>query len=287
MATPKKRSSPPPTPQPSTRRSNAGVIMITAVVAAVVVIGLVVALVVGGDDDDDSGGDGGVASTLALTPNGVAICNADERTDDTAPVDTASAEGDDLAPFPDDEIFKPVVVVGDPLPEFSEEIQQGSPDTALCTPAPVVSGYDYTGNEITIDPATQGPTMVVLLAHWCPHCNREIPVLNDWRDSGDVPDELNVVGVSTGIRPDAANYPPDEWLATMDWTWPVLADADISTDDPADGADSAFRAYGGTTFPTMILVGSDGDVLARFSGEYPVDVIQGVVDDALEQDAAS
>ncbi len=165
MAT-RKKNPPPPPPSPSPRRSNAGVIVIAAVVAAVVVIGFVVALVVGGDGDD--GGNGGVASTLALTPNGVAICDADERSEETTPVETAADEGDELAPFPGDEIFKPVVVVGDPLPEFSEEIQQGSPDTALCTPAPVVSGYDYAGNEITIDPATQGPTMVVLLAHWCP-----------------------------------------------------------------------------------------------------------------------
>ena len=27
-------------------------------------------------------------------------------------------------------------------------------------------------------PATDGPMMVVFLAHWCPHCNAEIPVLN-------------------------------------------------------------------------------------------------------------
>ena len=32
--------------------------------------------------------------------------------------------------------------------------------------------------------------MVVFLAHWCPHCNAEIPVLNEWRDSGEIPDGL-------------------------------------------------------------------------------------------------
>ena len=56
--------------------------------------------------------------------------------------------------------------------------------------------------------------MVVLLAHWCPHCNAEIPVLNEWRDSGEIPDGLNIVGVSTGASADAPNFPPDSGSST-------------------------------------------------------------------------
>lgn len=260
----------PKRPQPN--RSNNGLIVILAVAGIVVVLGIVAAILLAGgaDDDDDA------APSASLTPSGVAICDADAGagTTDTTPDDDVT-----LAPFPDDDIFKPVSVVGDVLPDFSAEVQSGeAPDLALCEKAPVISGYDYTGDEITIDPANRGSTLVVLLAHWCPHCNREVPVLNEWRDSGNVPDDLNVVGVSTGIRPEQVNYPPDEWLTAMDWTWPVLADTDVST---------ALRAYGGTTFPTMVLIGSDGRVLARFSGEFPVDVIQQIVDDGLAQDAAN
>ena len=70
-----------------------------------------------------------------------------------------------------------------------------------------MSGADYDGQPITIDAAADGPTMVVLLAHWCPHCNDEIPRLNEWRDSGDVPEGLDVVGVSTGGRPGERELP--------------------------------------------------------------------------------
>jgi thiol-disulfide isomerase/thioredoxin len=135
-----------------------------------------------------------------------------------------------------------------------------------------VSGYDYTGNPITIDATTSGPTLVVVLAHWCPHCAREIPVLNAWHDSGDVPAGLQVVGLSTAIDANAQNYPPDQWLAAVNWRWRVLAD---------DQQRAALTAFGGTSFPTMIFVGPDGLVRWRISGEYPVEEIQERVDAAM------
>jgi cytochrome c biogenesis protein CcmG, thiol:disulfide interchange protein DsbE len=177
------------------------------------------------------------------------------------------------------EPFRPVSVAGDPLPEFTPEMRAGEvDDTAVGQQVPVVSGVDYAGNEITVDPATDGPTMIVLLAHWCPHCNAEIPVLNDWRDSGDIPDGLNIVGVSTGVEPDAPNFPPDEWLEDRDWQWPVLAD-----DRPPDAESPApaMAAYGGTSYPTLVLVDGDGAVVQRLSGELPIDVIQPLVDDLV------
>ena len=124
------------------------------------------------------------------------------------------------------DMYRPVTSTARRWPQFTAEIRRSGRSTIRRSGSavPVVSGVDYDGNEITIDPATDGPTMVVLLAHWCPHCNDEIPVLNEWRDSGEIPEDLNIVGVSTGVSSDAPNYPPDEWLVEMDWQWPVLAD---------------------------------------------------------------
>src|SRR5690606_6556929 len=138
----------------------------------------------GGGDDDD-------VAQHPVTQNGVAICDAAD------PSDTAAADGadepDPLAPFPADDLLKPVRVIGDPLPASGGPTAGDDVDEALCRDAPIVEGYDYGGDVVTIDPASDGPTMVVLLAHWCPHCNNEIPVLNAWRDSGEMPEVLNVV----------------------------------------------------------------------------------------------
>ena len=178
-----------------------------------------------------------------------------------------------------DPFHRPVSVIGDPLPELSAEIQFGGvDDPAIGLQVPVVSGVDYEGNEIAIDPASDGPTMVVLLAHWCPHCDAEIPVLDEWRDAGEIPDGLNIVGVSTGVSADAPNYPPDEWLQEMDWQWPVLAD------DRAPDADSpapAMGAYGGTSYPTFVIVDADGRVRQRLTGAVPIDDLAPIVDDLM------
>ncbi len=120
--------------------------------------------------------------------------------------------------------------------------------------------------------------MVVFLAHWCPHCNREVPLLVDWERSGDVPEGLNVVGVSTGVRSDAPNYPPDQWLRDEAWPWPVLAD-----DENSD----ALAAYGGTSFPTLVFVDGDGTVVRRISGEYPIELIQQYADELMATSAGS
>jgi thiol-disulfide isomerase/thioredoxin len=177
------------------------------------------------------------------------------------------------------DLFQPVTVDGAALPAFTEEMRTGAvDDPAVGQAVPVVSGVDYDGNEVTIDPASDGPTMVVLLAHWCPHCNAEIPVLNEWRDSGEIPENLNIVGVSTGVSSDAPNYPPDEWLTEMDWQWPVIAD-----DEPPDdnSPSPAMGAYGGTSYPTMVLIDADGLVRERLSGEVPIEVLAPLVDDLV------
>jgi thiol-disulfide isomerase/thioredoxin len=176
-------------------------------------------------------------------------------------------------------MFRPVTVEGEALAPFTEDIRVGEvDDPAVGEAVPVVSGVDYGGTAVTIDPATDGPTMVVLLAHWCPHCNNEIPVLNEWRDSGEIPDDLNIVGVSTGVSPDAPNYPPDEWLVEKDWQWPVVAD-DRAPDN--ESPPPAMGAYGGTSYPTIVLIDGDGVVRQRLSGEVPIDVLAPLVDDLV------
>ena len=69
-------------------------------------------------------------------------------------------------------------------------------------------GKDYDGNPVTITPGEDGPLMLVFLAHWCPHCNAEIPVLQEWEASGAIPEDLSIVGVSTAVVRDRPNYPP-------------------------------------------------------------------------------
>ncbi len=138
--------------------------------------------------------------------------------------------------------------------------------------APTLTGEDYAGNPVTVTPGEDGPLMLVFLAHWCPHCNAEIPVLQEWEASGAIPEDLSIVGVSTAVAPDRPNYPPGEWLTRMGWTWPVLADDDEGT---------FAEQYGVTGFPYIVFIDADGAVTGIESGEQPISRLQELADQAV------
>ena len=146
-----------------------------------------------------------------------------------------------------------------PLPESGADTETGKS-------VAVLKGYDLQGRPVTIDPAGEGKaTMVVFLAHWCPHCNREIPVLNKWSESGEVPNGLRVIGITTGSKADQANWPPSKWMTAMKWPFEVMADSE---------AQEAAAAYGVAGYPFIAFVGANGKITARTSGEVPVEQIQ-------------
>lgn len=158
--------------------------------------------------------------------------------------------------------YQPVRITGDALPVMPE----AGTDPGIGAKVPAVEGYDFSGDAVSLDVAASGkPTMVVFLAHWCPHCNREIPRILEWAATVGVPEGLRIVGVATGSRNDYPNWPPSAWLVDMGWKWEKLADT-------RDG--QVFSAYGGTSFPTMVLVAPDGTVMDRFSGEAEVSELE-------------
>lgn len=161
----------------------------------------------------------------------------------------------------------PVTVTGTPLEAFPRD----GADPAIGQTAPTLSGYTFDGSPVTVDPS-KGPVMLVYLAHWCPHCNDEIPELLAWQASGGVPDGLQVIAVTTAADPSRPNYPPSKWIVDRQWTWPVLADS--QTQDAA-------VAMGLTSFPFVVILDADGKVLTRWAGEKGADGIQQAVDAAL------
>jgi thiol-disulfide isomerase/thioredoxin len=162
----------------------------------------------------------------------------------------------------------PITVEGSPLDPFEET----SDDLALGQTAPVVSGESFDGTPLTIGGPTTNPTMVVFLAHWCPHCNDEVPELLALDAAGDLPEGLDVIGVSTAVDPNAPNYPPSDWVVEKGWEWPTIADDEELT---------AFGAFGGTSFPFIVVLDSDGAVLARRSGAAPAAETKAFLDAAL------
>lgn len=151
-----------------------------------------------------------------------------------------------------------VRVQGTPLPQFSS----AADDPAVGAKAPIVTGQRFDGTPITLQ-ANGKPTVIFFLAHWCPHCNREVPALvNEWTAHG-LPKGIQLLSVATGSDPNAPNWPPSTWLAEEKWPVPALADS--------EGFDAA-AAYGLTSYPFFVMLKPDGTVFLRNAGEWPTNL---------------
>ena len=233
-----------PPPRRGSNDQTRTLLLIAAVVAVVAVLGVVVALVVGGGDDDERRGRASVE-----------------------PVPTRCRRRAANRPAA---TFKPVRS-GD-VPTLDDPCRSDRPVSGAS------SGYDYDGNETTIDPATDGPTMVVLLAHWCPHCNAEIPVLNEWRDSGEIPDgpehrRREHWGVAGRPELPARRVARREGLAVAGARRRRPPDADSPPRRWAPTAARRTRRWCSST-PT-------GWCVERLSGEVPIDVIAPLADELV------
>jgi thiol-disulfide isomerase/thioredoxin len=199
---------------------------------------------------------GGVAAAIAAIVAVVLVVGGGSSSSSTTTSTITSNSGDAVAAAE----FQPVEAEG----EMLVQLEDPNDDPARGKIAPVVNGFGFDGAPLTIAP-TGKPMLVVFLAHWCPHCNAEIPRLIEWKDSGAMPADLGVVGVSTGARDDAPNWPPSQWVVDKAWPWPVMADNEDQ---------NAAVAFGVSGYPGLILLDGDGKVLARRSGEADIDALK-------------
>ena len=164
--------------------------------------------------------------------------------------------------------FGDVTVNGDALAPYSE----GADDSAVGMPAPEVIGEGFTGNAVTTK--TDAPQMIVFLAHWCPHCQREVPLLVEWERNGEVPAGLEVMAVATATNPTNPNFPPSEWLTREQFPalWPVMVD---------DGANTAGNAFGVSGYPFFVLTDAEGKVVFRGSGEISKEELTSIIQTTL------
>ncbi len=208
-----------------------------AVVAVVALIALVVILWPSGDDGADAAaGTGADAASNATQENA-----------------TVTISGEDLPSMVDSG-----GLLADPATDPATGLQ-----------VPTLTGQSFDESEVVIGPDSGSPMMVVFLAHWCPHCQSEVPVIQDWIDSGEVPEGLEIYSVATGQDASQPNYPPSNWLASEGWDPKVLLD---------DSSQSAAASWGLTGYPYFVMVDADGNVWQRGSGEIPISELSALAD---------
>ena len=194
----------------------------------------------------------GAVVALVVVAGIVALVMTSESGDDNAAADAVQEQGS-------------VVVSGEPLPEYPADgglFADPATDPAVGMTPPTLTGQDFQGQDVTIEPGGGTPMVVVFAAHWCPHCQKEIPLIQDWIDEGKLPDDVQVNLISTNVQADQNNYPPSDWLSSVGWSEQILLD---------NPDQSAAQAYGLTGYPYMVFVDADGKVVQRASGELPID----------------
>jgi len=162
----------------------------------------------------------------------------------------------------DPDAFGEVEVTGASLPRLA-----GETDPAIGMTAPELTGFDFEGVPVAI--TDDGRAKIILfLAHWCPYCQQEVPVVRDWFGTDELPGDVDVYSVSTLTDFSRSNYPPRTWLDQEGWNVPVIVD---------DNLDTAAEAFGLNAVPFWVFIDTSGIVTGRHAGGgVPADALTGV-----------
>ena len=166
----------------------------------------------------------------------------------------------------------PVEADGSALPPLDPSTE----DPAIGKAAPVLDITRFDGTEEVIDPADGTGRVFSFVAHWCPHCQREVPVMTQWLHDTDLPSDIQFVVVSTGVQEGQPNYPPSEWLHNAGL--PAL----VVRDDAIPGPNNTISypaavAYGLGGYPYFVVTDGTGKVVYRTSGEQTVEQLADMV----------
>ncbi len=160
-----------------------------------------------------------------------------------------------------------VTVSGDGLPPMPGGQSVVAADPAAGLVAPEITGVDFDDNTVGIS-HDGTPKAIVFLAHWCSHCQAEVPRVQSWLDStGGVPG-VEVMSVTTSASSGQPNWPPSSWIDREGWTPTNIRDDSDST---------VLRAYGGSSFPYWVFLNGDGTVAFRTAGQTDVATLQSVM----------
>ncbi len=146
------------------------------------------------------------------------------------------------------------------LPPF----EQGQPDAALGVVLGEVTGTEYyTGEEMTFDPSDGVSRAWLIWAHWCPHCQREMPAVTDWYgENADAYPNVELVSITSAIDPSRGN-PLEPYLDELQTPFPVLVDDDSRLADQ----------FGLNAFPFWVFTSPDGTTVLRVAGYLEIDQV--------------
>ena len=148
------------------------------------------------------------------------------------------------------------------LPRF----EAGQTDTALGRIMPAVEGLEYyTNTVLNVDPADGTNRLWLIWAHWCPHCQAELPPLSAWYVEKGDRYTAELITVTTSIDASRDN-PLQPYLDESQFPFPVLVDV---------SSDLAAR-FGVSAFPFWVITDGEGRVLFRSAGRLETNNVEAI-----------
>ena len=122
--------------------------------------------------------------------------------------------------------------------------------------------------------AVSSPVFLEVFATWCPHCQREVPVVDALAKqySGKVA-FVGVTGSPYGLDESSPENQADvnEWVQKLGVTYPVAFDPNLTVANQ--------YLQGG--YPTLVVIGKDKKIAYISSGEVPPQTLQKAIDHVL------
>jgi thiol-disulfide isomerase/thioredoxin len=138
-------------------------------------------------------------------------------------------------------------------------------DAALGLQLGTVTGTEYyTAATATIDPADDTHRVWLVWAHWCPHCQDELPAVSAWyEENAAAYPGVELVTVTTAIDPSRGN-PLEPYLDDSQFPFPVIVDEELTI----------ASQLGSSAFPFWMVTDGSGTVLVRIPGAIGIDSVE-------------
>jgi thiol-disulfide isomerase/thioredoxin len=157
-----------------------------------------------------------------------------------------------------------VALVGEPLPVLVPD----EDDLAVGTLAPVITATSLaSGSPITLGPGRA--RVIGFFAHWCPHCQDELPKITEWLAATPLPPNTEFIAVSTAVDEGNGNYPPSAWFNDVGFSSPVVVD---------DASATLLNGMGFGGFPAFVAIDASGVVVARAGGNIGTEGLASLFD---------
>jgi|TARA_B110000263_G_C15250805_1_gene483991 thiol-disulfide isomerase/thioredoxin len=215
------------------------------------------------------------AWVISLSFLGILLCYSCASDTLDALDESTSTQGQEtlVTPYNDPDFYQYVraTIGGHTLP-YSDDIMIS--DNAIGMKVPYIEGTLLDGEREIIfddsDTSLNQTTIVIVLAHWCPHCRNEVRELSKYFNETEIPKNVRITSLATSIDDSRTNYPPHDWFEEEDWPIPVIIDTIES-----DIADS----LGVNIFPFFVVIDENGIVRLRLAGRMGTDGMGRLISD--------